>query len=334
VKFIAKNTTLVTLNISKNNIESEDIVKDLAKAIKKHPALCNVNLSYCKLAGGNAALEKMLTACKSCEHVEIGSEEFDSKCVTAVAKFIEKKSSVTSFSLTGATVDKENKKLISEALVKNKTIEMLSFQNNKLALPGIIQSTKAGFKSLSRLTHLELSHNSLPAAGAKAMAKFLEGADCKVVTLDLSSNHLTTKGASFLLPALKKNTSLQHLDLSKNWLNDGVAPIVIDMLQNNSTLLELNLKFNKGMKNVKEERVRRSWYSNTRTIIPRQDGGRFAVVRGALFDTKSFDSIVGSNHICAVEMSGKNQGDSFEQTMSKVIYDLFVFYRIRCDPSM
>jgi hypothetical protein len=108
-------------------------------------------------------------------------------------------------------------------------------------------------------------------------------------------------------------------------------------LQNNSTLLELNLKFNKGMKNVKEERVRRSWYSNTRTIIPRQDGGRFAVVRGALFDTKSFDSIAGSNHVCAVEMSGKNQGDSFEETISKVIYDLFAFivYIVihRCDSS-
>ncbi len=330
-KFIAKNTTLATLNISKNSIESEDTVKALAKAIKKHPSLCNVNLSYCTLAGGNGALEKMLTACKSCEHLEIGSEEFDSKCVAAVAKFIGKKSSVTSFSLTGATVDKETKKLMSEALVKNKTIEMLSFQNNKLALPGIIQTTKNGIKSLSRLTHLELSHNSLPVAGAKAMAKFLEGADCKVVTLDLSSNHLTTKGASILLPALKKNTSLQHLDLSKNWLNDGVAPIVIDMLQNNSTLLELNLKFNKGMKNVQEETVRRSWYDRrTGTIIPRRDGGRFEVVRGALFDTKSFDSIAGSNHVCAVEMSGKNQGDSYEDTIRKVIYDLFVLF-LHCD---
>ena len=158
------------------------------------------------------------------------------------------------------------------------------------------------------------------------MAKFLEGSDCKVVTLDLSSNHLTTKGASYLLPALKKNTTLQHLDLSKNWLNDGVAPIVIDMLQNNSTLLDLNLKFNKGLKNVREEKERRSWYRNTRTIIPRRDGGRFEIVRGALFDTKSFDSIAGSNHVCAVEMSGKNQGDSFEDTMSKVIHDLFVFF--------
>ncbi len=340
-KFIAKNTTLATLNISKNDVESEDTVKELAKAIKKHPAICSVNLAYCELAGGSGTLEKMLTACKSCEHLEIGSEEFDSKCVAAVAKFIEKKSSVTSFSLTGATVDKENKKLISEALSKNKTIEMLSFQNNKLSLPGIIQSTKKGkslkvltilslrskltilfspgLKSLSRLTHLELSGNSLPVAGAKAMAKFLEGADCKVVTLDLSNNHLTTKGASFLLPALKKNTSLQHLDLSKNWLNDGVAPIVIDMLQNNSTLLELNLKFNKSLKTCQEEKQRRSWYSNTTTTIPRRDGGRFEIVRGALFHTKSFDSISGSNHVCAVEMSTCNHGDSFEESIRKVI---------------
>ena len=161
-KFIAKNTTLATLDISRNNIVSEDTVKDLTKAIKKHPALCSVNLAYCKLAGGSGALEKMLTACKSCEHLEIGSEEFGSKCVAAVANFIGKMSSVTSFSLTGASVDKENKKLLSEALVKNKTIEMLSFQNNKLALPGIIQTTKKG-KSLKVLIVLSLrsyTHNT------------------------------------------------------------------------------------------------------------------------------------------------------------------------------
>jgi Ran GTPase-activating protein (RanGAP) involved in mRNA processing and transport len=327
VKFIAKNNTLSTLNISRNDIESEDTVKDLAKAIKKHPTLCDVNLAYCKLAGGSGTLEKMLTACKRVESLDIGHEEFDSKCVAAVAKFIGKKNSLASFSLTGATIDKENKKLMSEALVKNKTIEELYFQNNKVALPGIFQTTKKGLKSLSRLTHLELTHNSLPVAGAKAMAKFLEGADCKVVTLDLSSNHLTTKGASFLLPALKKNTSLQHLDLSCNWLNDGVAPIIVDMLQNNSTLLELNLKCNKSLKTCREEQQRWSWYSGSRRTIPRRDGGRFEIVRGALFDTATFDSIAGSNHVCAVEMSGYNHGDSFEETIRKVIYDLFVFYR-------
>ena len=213
VKFLAENKTLSTLNISRNNIESEDIVKALAKAIKKHPALCNVNLAYCSLAGGHDVLEKILAACKNCDSLEIGHEDFDSECVAAVAKFLGKKNSLTSFSLMGATLDKENKKLMSEALVKNKNIEKLCLQHNKLALPGIIKNTKKATKSLSRLTHLDLSHNSLPAAGAKAMAKFLEGEDCKLVTLIMSNNHLTSKGASVLLPALKKNTSLQNLDL-------------------------------------------------------------------------------------------------------------------------
>jgi len=220
VDYIAKNTTLSKLNISHTNIESEDTAKALAKALKKHPAICNVNLAYCSLAGGSAVVDKILAACKSCDSLKIGHEDFDKESVALVAKFIGKKNSLTSFSLTGAAIDNDNKQLLSDALVKNKTIESLCLHSNKLQLPGIIRDTKKITKSLSRLTRLDLSNNSLPLTGAKMMASFLESAECKLITLIMSNNHLTTKGANAFLPALKKNTTLQELDLSRNWLTD------------------------------------------------------------------------------------------------------------------
>ncbi|KAK1739999.1 leucine-rich repeat protein, partial [Skeletonema marinoi] len=314
VDYIADNKTLSTLNISHTNIESEDTAKALAKALKKHPAICNVNLAYCSLAGGSAIVDKILAACKSCDSLKIGHEDFDKESVALVAKFIGKKNSLSSFSLTGAAIDNDNKKLLTDALVKNKTIESLSLQSNKLQLPGIIRNTKKMTKSLSRLTRLDLSHNSLPLTGAKMMASFLESAECKLITLIMSNNHLTTKGANVLLPALKKNTTLQQLDLSRNWLNDQCVPAVVDMLRNNSTLLKFDLTGNKSLKTVKQRAVSR-WGSRS---TPHVDGGRAKIVKDALFDTTSLDSIAASNHTCALSMTGHNHNDSFEETIRRI----------------
>ena len=326
VEFVANNTTLSTLNLSHSNIESEDTAKALAKALKKHPAICNVNLAYCSLAGGSTVVDKILSACKNCDSLEIGHEDFDKESVAMVAKFIGKKNSVTSFSLTGAPVDNDNKKLLSDALVKNKTIESLCMHSNQLQLPGIIRNTKKITKSLSRLTSLDLSRNSLPLAGTKVMASFLESEDCKLITLIMSNNHLTSKGTNVLLPALKKNTTLQQLDLSRNWLNDKCCPAVIDMLRNNSTLLRFDLTGNKSLKTV-QQRARRRWgyvdgqfgFDESRSS-PQVDGGRAKIVKGALFDTASLDSIAASNHTCAVSMTGFNHNDSFEETIRKVTF--------------
>ena len=325
-KFLAGNKTITTLNLSRLHIESPDTVNALAKAIKKHPVLCNVNLAYVCLGGSeNSALDKILAACKTCDSLEIGHKDFDSKCVAAVAKFLGRKNSLTSFSLIGAAVDKDNKKLLSEALVKNKTIEKFCLRSNKLQLPGIIRNTKKVTKALSRLTHLDLSYNSLPAAGVKVLAKFLES-DCNLVSLIMSNNHLTQKGANVLLPVLKGNTSLKHLDLSCNWLNDSIVPLVVALLGKNSTLASFDLSGNKSLTTVREEKRRFSWYTNRVWTVPRREGGRHAIVKGALFDTTSIDSIVSSNHTCALKMSGYVNADSkhynkaqhYEETVAKV----------------
>eukprot|EP00574_Skeletonema_japonicum_P001287 CAMPEP_0201741184 /NCGR_PEP_ID=MMETSP0593-20130828/46684_1 /ASSEMBLY_ACC=CAM_ASM_000672 /TAXON_ID=267983 /ORGANISM="Skeletonema japonicum, Strain CCMP2506" /LENGTH=750 /DNA_ID=CAMNT_0048235513 /DNA_START=170 /DNA_END=2419 /DNA_ORIENTATION=- len=327
VDFVANNTTLSTLNISHSDIESEDTAKALAKALKKHPSICNVNLAYCRLAGGSTVVDKILSACKNCDCLEIGHEDFDTESVALVAKFIGKKNSLTSFSLTGAAIDNDNKKLLSDALVKNKTIKSLCLHSNDLQLPGIIGNTKKMTKSFCRLTRLDLSHNKLPLTGAKLMASFLESTECNLlITLIMSNNHLTSKGANVLLPALKKNTTLQQLDLSRNWLNDQCCPAVIDMLQNNSTLIKFDLTGNKSLRTVQRRAINRGgyvsvnghWVLDESRCTPHVDGGRAKIVKVALFDTTSLDSIAGSNHTCALAMTGHNHNDSFEETIRKI----------------
>ncbi|KAL9178656.1 hypothetical protein ACHAXT_001994 [Thalassiosira profunda] len=308
--FLQGNTTLCSLDLSRNDIESADTVKSIAKAVNaKSSSIVHVNLSYCALGSGDkGALDKLLASVKKCESLEIGHKSMDSEAVASIAKFVGKKNALTFFSLAGARLDKENKKTLEASFAKNKTIESLCLSSNGLALPGIFHNTKKSIKSMSKLTYLDLSFNSLPVQGAKALAKILEHADCSLETLILSNNHLTTKGANHILPALKENESLEELDLSGNWLNDAVAPAVVDLLQNNSTLLSLDLQGNKSLKNnAKEQRRWRGHGQGYETIRPAEDRGKAEIVKGALFDTTSLQTIANSNHTCAVHFSGRNE---------------------------
>lgn len=201
-----------------------------------------------------------------------------------------------------ANVDKENKKLLEKAITKNKTIKELSFHANSLQLPAILRNTKKITESLSRLTHLDLSSNSLPVQGAKVIAKFLEKNDT-LISLILSDNNLTTKGAKALLPSLQVNTTLQELDLSDNWLANEVSDTVNDMLKNNSTLLSFDLTGNNSMKS-QATGLKRSFRLNRETRryewgyfnFPRVEGARLKIMRNALFDTTSLMSIANCNH--------------------------------------
>jgi hypothetical protein len=239
--------------------------------------------------------------------------------VTSVANFLGKKHSLTEFSLKGAIVDSDNKKLLAKSIAKNKSIVKLCLHSNKLQLPGIIRNTKKYFKSFSRLTHLDMSFNSLPAQGAKAMAKLLENENCALATLILSKNNLTTKGVNVLLPALKGNTTLKHLDLSRNWLNDGMADAAVEMLQNNSTLVTFDLSGNQSLKAITNDwEDGRMWYQRK---VTHREGARFRMTN-ALFDTTSVSSIANSNHTCSVMTmaSGKSKNftDYYEDTIRKV----------------
>jgi hypothetical protein len=206
--------------------------------------------------------------------------------------------------------------LISKNFGKNKSIERLSLASNDIKLSSILCGTKKVAESLSSLTHLEISSNSLSAQSARAMAKFFEKAESRLVGLNLSKNRLSSKAANILIPAIKEHTSLQHLDLSNNWLNESVAPTIIDLLQCNSTLLSLDLTGNSSLKTTSRDVSRYDWHINTRTRIPGRDNGGGRIVKDALFDTTSPETIADSNHICVVKLSGQNA--SYETFMTTI----------------
>lgn len=265
--------------------------------------------------GRPCAINKLLFASKDLASLSLGHSSFSSECVALVAKFLGKRISIKTFSLDGAKVDKEGKKLLSHALRKNRSITDLTLHNNSLKLPFM---QKNSLESMDRLTFLDLSFNSFPSQGASIMAELLK-TNTTLIELVLSNNRMTTASAKKILPALKDNSSLQHLDLSNNWFNDdSTAPIVIDALRGNSSLFTLDLSGNKSMKVQHRGRYRWDSENGCYKRSPVVNGSRMLIIKGALFDTSSLEAVANSNHKCAVKMSDRNMNNSHELTIAAI----------------
>ncbi|KAL7536676.1 hypothetical protein ACHAWF_005530, partial [Thalassiosira exigua] len=104
MKFLAENKTLWTLDISRNDIESVDTVKALARAIKKHPILHNIGLGYCSLGGsGNHKLHDGLLRRGEhvTRHLDLSCNWFTDAIVPVVIDMLKNNSTLLSFDLSG-----------------------------------------------------------------------------------------------------------------------------------------------------------------------------------------------------------------------------------------
>ena len=74
--FLTTNKTLHSLDLSRCDLDV-DTAMSLARAIKSHPVLYDINLKECSLGDGNTAvLNKILVACKDCDRLAIGHPSF------------------------------------------------------------------------------------------------------------------------------------------------------------------------------------------------------------------------------------------------------------------
>jgi len=292
-KFIKKNKTLSTLDISGNKMDNVAAAKSLALAMKKHPEIDFVNLSKCNLGGkifvprqegipsheveGSVdVLAALLTGCKKLETLLLDNNGISSeRGVSLVAKFLANNKALTTISLEGNELQG---KVFDQAITKNTELRQLNLGRNKIAVPTFLKDGNINLTciDLGRNSH---SRGSMGIAGAKIIAKYLKG-NPAVTELNLASNRLPPKAADVLASALKRNTVLQHLNLAGNNFNDNSVPSFVACLKKNSTLLTLDLCYNSI----------------------RIKTGRKELLRGAFCDTSNLQSIATSNHTCALTM--------------------------------
>jgi hypothetical protein len=126
-----------------------------------------------------------------------------------------------------------------------------------------------------RLGVLAVEACGVRSLGAAAVAVFLRreaGASLRV--LELSDNHIGEAGATMLAESLRGGHRLGRLGLNNAGIGDGSALAFRDLLQSNRSLHTLSLQRNLGITDVGA-----------------------ASLLGAVYDTRSIHTIVGSNHV-------------------------------------
>ncbi|KAJ3065807.1 T-complex-associated testis-expressed protein 1, partial [Rhizoclosmatium hyalinum] len=101
-------------------------------------------------------------------------------------------SSLETLVIQASGIDDDRARLISSALLENKTIKKL-----------------------------DLSHNKIGDSGARGIAKVLASPTCLLTHLDISNNQIKQEGAHSIGKALQINSTLIHLNLRMNRLGDA-----------------------------------------------------------------------------------------------------------------
>ncbi|EJK64906.1 hypothetical protein THAOC_14306, partial [Thalassiosira oceanica] len=325
---------LKVLKIANHHLPNEGyFLTELLPAIALKENLQTLELSHCGLAKSDMmAIISYLAENETLHAINMSSNCFDLEATLALAAAIRNHPILYEIDLSACNLGDGNVDALGKLLVACKDCDVLtlghdSFSADEIAMISKFLGKKIGISTFC-LTNVSVNKEGkgllTNATGKKQvnhgliLADFLS-ANPSLVALNLSRNKIRVKAANVIIPALKENTTLEHLDLSRNSLNNSVAPVVVDLLKANTTLLTLDISGNKSMtiKSTGKKYTRWGW-SWQREDVPVVVGAKMEIVRDALFDTTNLASLTGSNHTCAVHMSGMNRAGNYELAIRRI----------------
>ena len=229
------------------------------------------------ILGNNGIKElwKGIVANKSITHIDIGSNDITSEGANYFFNKIHDHVSLTSINLANVDGLHRNRlgyngcKGLNKLLKTNKIISMINVADNSIGNQGIKLMLKDIDPATSNIVYLNLSNNDLSQGCIDELSSLLKSSNlyeirlaenklndksaydlwyffyrgfCHLAKIDLSSNGLTSSGASMLFQALKLNPYLTHLNLENNQLNKNDKFYkVSELLKSNKILKSLNL---------------------------------------------------------------------------------------------
>lgn len=227
---------------------SDDDVVEMCQILLNNPADCNLRslvLPNNELSVKSAeAIAKLIFVNSSILTLDVrhslGPEGVD----IIVNALVNNNTVLKSLILKGNKLSQKCATSIGIMLQHNDTLEDLHLGHNELGVKGLKVLAPKIRKTLSRL---HLSHNHLKARGVQVLASELQGQKHNLEFLDLTCNHIGSKGMHSLGEWLlvRRETNLRHLWLGSNDLCHNCGSIFGSILEYNSTLVEIRLGGNK-----------------------------------------------------------------------------------------
>ncbi|XP_067851266.1 NLR family CARD domain-containing protein 3-like [Heptranchias perlo] len=254
---LAKNKTLVELDLSNNRIGEEGL-GELSEQLK------NENCKLQKLGlnsifafefgimgtyEDNPGAEKLCDVLKSknCTLRSLGlaKNSFSQKCCTAIISSLTDNHMLTELDLSSNTLHNEGMASLCEVLKGSDCkIQSLKVANTKLT-SDCCKALAPMFSTNQTLTELDLSMNELGDNGLNMLVLSLKDSHCKLQKLRLSKTGLTDACSAELKSAAATFQTLMHLDLSHNRFTDKSTQSLCDLILDCASLKTIRMEKNR-----------------------------------------------------------------------------------------
>ena len=161
------------------------------------------------------------------------SNQRRTKNFSDLSVILEENSSMTELNFYNG-LDVEAVRLISQALERNNTIQVLNLVSNHMGNVGAMALARL-FEFNHTITELNINNNQISDEGAQVIAEILSRNNCAITKLSLAVNLIGDEGAIACASLLENNTSLTRLDLSSNRIGVlGAGPVARAFIKNNT----------------------------------------------------------------------------------------------------
>eukprot|EP00760_Papus_ankaliazontas_P028437 PhM_4_TR3711/c0_g1_i1/m.12240 len=250
-KLSTPNTTLLTLDVSQNNLGElgGHAVLSILGPDGMLPKLREVNLSGCHIPPSDrvqTALENVVRANTQLFHFAIGSNPLKDRCTARYLAACENNVALRVLDLSGLGATHEAVGASLSTIVGTcSSMHTLTLDGVNLGFTGAAVLGQA-LTQTSALTTLNASGCVLGSGGARNLAQGL-GQQNRLIHLALADNDMVTDGTTEICLALLSYHGLESLDIRNNGAGGAVAPLLKRLILTHPRLPQISIMGNDCM---------------------------------------------------------------------------------------
>ena len=234
------NRSLQVLDLCGNQISVG--VVHIAESLKCNHSLLLLNLICCGISKkGGKAISDVLMVNRSLQVLDLRLNPI-STAVAHIAESLKCNHSLLLLNLICCRISQEGGKAIGEALMVNRSLQVLDLQRNPISV-GVVHIAES-LKHNHSLLEINLGYCSISEKGAESLADGLRHNNC-LKRLGISQCGLRDRGMKSIGSALEVNNSLEELNVTWNGAVTGIGLLALgESLKRNRGLRTLRIKFN------------------------------------------------------------------------------------------
>ena len=235
---VLKVSTLIKLNISRNNI-TDEAADDIAIFLSRNTKLEELDLSH-NILTASGAMKIFNVNISRLKKINISHNNITAQAADNIQAFICRNTRLEELDLSHNNLQATGAiKICKSMLLK---LHKFNISHNNVSVEAA--NDIAGFLcNAIRLQVLDLSFNDLQESGCRSAFKGLEHT-CVLSSVKLSNNGVINEAIDGLVTVLLHNNLLQEIDLSGNDLSTYDARIIFKAMESISTLLTIDISHN------------------------------------------------------------------------------------------